>query len=165
MNTLEFALKMEMDGKAYYEKLAFETTVAALKTIFTNLAADEQKHYDTVKMMCDEVSTSMADSTALDKAKNIFQDLIKDKASDEGLKKSLDGYQHAMQVELDSVKFYEEMAAKEKDPKNKQLLLTIAGEEKKHFNIMENLYDYTLKPEYFLEWREFTNLNPVLNEL
>jgi len=161
MNTLEFALKMEMDGKAYYEKLASETTVAALKTIFTNLAADEQKHYDTVKMMCDEISTSMADSTSLENSKNVFQDLIKDKASVEALKKSLDGYQHAMQVEAISVKFYEEMAGKETNPANKQLLLTIAGEEKKHFNIMDNLYDYTLAPQNFLAWGEFSNLKEL----
>jgi rubrerythrin len=161
MNTLEFALKMEMDGKAYYEQLASETTVAGLKTIFANLAADEQKHYDTVKMMCDEVTAVMPDSTALENAKNIFQDLIRDKAGVEGLKKSLDGYQHAMQVEAVSVKFYEEMAAKETSPANKQLLLTIAGEEKKHFNIMDNLYDYTLAPQNFLAWGEFSNLKEL----
>lgn len=161
MNPLEFALKMEMDGKAYYEKLAAETTVGGLKTIFTTLAADEQKHYDTIKKMCEEATVVMANSTALESSKNLFQDLIKDKNGIEGLKKSLDGYQHAMKVEAESVRFYEDAAAKEKNPANKQLLLTIAAEEKKHFNIMDNLYDYTLAPQNFLAWGEFSNLKEL----
>ena len=51
MNLFDFAMKMEMDGKAYYEKLATDTPVAGLRTIFTMLAADEQKHYDAVQAM------------------------------------------------------------------------------------------------------------------
>ena len=46
MNVFDFALKMEVDGKAYYEKLAKKTDQPGLKTIFTRLAEDEQKHYD-----------------------------------------------------------------------------------------------------------------------
>ena len=161
MNPLAFALKMELDGKAYYEKLAAETAVAGLKTIFSSLAADEQKHYDTIKLMQNEVSTVMADSTALEKSKNLFQELIKDKNSIELMKKSLDGYQHAMKIEANSVKFYEEIAEQEKNPATKQLLLKIAGEEKKHFNIMDNLYDYTLAPQNFLAWGEFSNLKEL----
>jgi len=161
MNPLEFALKMELDGKAYYEKLASETTVAGLKTIFTTLAADEQKHYDIIKQMQAEAPGSMADSTVLEMSKNVFQDLIKDKSSAEGLKRSLDGYKHAMKVEADSVRFYEEMAAKESNPENRKLLLRIAEEEKKHYNIMDNLYDYTLEPQYFLAWGEFSNLKEL----
>jgi len=161
MNPLEFALKMELDGKAYYEKLASETDVTMLKIIFTSLAADEQKHYDTIKQMQSEVNTVMVDSTALEMSKKIFQDLINDKNTAEGLKESLDGYKHAMKVEADSVKFYEEIAAKESNPDSKKLLLKVAEEEKKHYNIMDNLYDYTLKPQYFLAWGEFSNIKEL----
>jgi len=161
MNPFEFALKMELDGKAYYEKLASETSDVGVKAIFLNLAADELKHYDTIKKMWEGVPTAMADSTALETSKNLFQDLMRDKNIVESMKKSLDGYQHARKIEADSVRFYEEMAKKENNPETKQLLIKIANEEKKHYNILDNLYDYTLAPQNFLAWGEFNNLKEL----
>ena len=53
------------------------------------------------------------------------------------------------------------MAKKEINPEVTQILLKIASEEKKHFNIMDNLYDYTLAPQNFLAWAEFSNLKEL----
>jgi rubrerythrin len=158
MNILDFAMKMELDGKAYYEKLAAETPVAGLKSIFTTLAADEQKHHDIIRDIKSGTNSQMANSVVLEKAKNLFEELAADKAIVDSLKKSLDGYQHARKIEADSVRFYEDMAKKEANPETVQLLLRIANEEKKHFNIMDNLYDYVLAPQNFLAWGEFSNL-------
>jgi rubrerythrin len=161
MNIFDFAMKMELDGKAYYEKLAAETTVVGLKSIFTALAGDEQKHYDVIQATKTGASRIMADSTVLEKAKNLFEELTADKNIVGSLNKSLDGYQHARKIEADSVKFYEDMAKKEDNPETVQLLLRIANEEKKHFNIMDNLSDFTLAPQNFLAWAEFSNLKEL----
>lgn len=161
MNVFDFAMKMELDGKAYYERMAAETAVGGLKTIFTMLAADEQKHYDTVVAMKEGADGTMASTTVLEKAKNVFQELAVEKDLLGGMKKDLDGYRHAMKIEADSVRLYEDMAKKESNPDIVMLLLKIASEEKKHYNIMENLYDFVLKPEYFLAWREFSNLQEL----
>ncbi|MBK5275531.1 MAG: ferritin family protein [Desulfuromonadales bacterium] len=158
MNILDFAMKMEQDGKAYYEKLAAETTVSGLKSIFTSLAADEQKHFEVIRAIKAGTNLKMADSMVLEKAKNLFEEMAADKDIVGSLKKSLDGYQHARKIEADSVRFYEDMAKKEVNPETEQLLLKIANEEKKHFNIMDNLYDYVLAPQNFLAWGEFSNL-------
>lgn len=161
MNVFEFAMKMELDGKAYYERMAAETSVNGLKTIFTMLAADEQKHYDTVLAMKEGAAGEMASTTVLERAKNVFQELTGEKGLLGGMKKDLDGYRHAMKIEADSVLLYEDMAKKESNQEIVMLLLKIASEEKKHYNIMENLYDFVLKPEYFLAWREFSNLKEL----
>lgn len=161
MNMFEFAIQMELDGKAYYEKLADETSVIGLKTIFTKLAADEQKHCDTIKAIMSGTTRSMADTTILDEAINLFEDLIKDKNITSSLKKSLDGYQHARKIEADSVRLYENMAKKETNPETIQLILKIANEEKKHYNILDNLYDFVLAPQNFLAWGEFSNLKEL----
>jgi rubrerythrin len=158
MNVFDFALQMEMDGKAHYEKLAAGTPVAGLKKIFAMLAADEQKHFETIQAMKSGGNDSMAGSTALDEARNVFQGLMNDSAPLGRLKKDLDGYRHAMKIEADSVKLYEDMAKKENRENIALLLLKIANEEKKHYNIMENLYDFVLAPENFLAWGEFSNL-------
>jgi len=158
MNIFDFAMKMELDGKAYYEKLAAETAVVGVKSILTSLAADEQKHYEIIRDIKSGIDPKMADSTVLETAKNLFEEIVADRSIVVGLKKSLDGYQHARKIEADSVKLYEDMAKKEENPENVQLLLRIANEEKKHFNILDNLYDYVLAPQNFLAWGEFSNL-------
>jgi rubrerythrin len=161
MNIVKFALKMELDGKAYYEKLAAGTSDTGLKAIFTTLAADEQKHYETIQSIKSGSNWVMKESTVLESAKNLFEILIRDKTSADGMKESLDGYQFARKVEADSVKFYEDAAKKESNAATKQLLLRIAGEEKKHYNILDNLCDFTLAPKYFLAWGEFSNIKEL----
>jgi rubrerythrin len=161
MNVFDFAMKMELDGKAYYEKLATETPSVGLKTTFTMLAADEQKHYDVIQDIKAGSVRVMADTTVLEQAKNVFQDLLGDKTIAGSLKKELDGYRHAMKIEADSVRLYEDMEQKETKPEIAQLFLKIAAEEKKHYNIMENLYDFVLAPQNFLAWGEFSNLKEL----
>jgi rubrerythrin len=161
MDIFEYALKMELDGKAYYEKLANETGDTGLKAIFTTLAADEQKHYETIQAIKTGTVWIMKDSAVLDSAKNLFEILKTDKAVAGSMKKSLDGYEHARKVEADSVRFYEDAAKKETNDSAKQLLLRIAEEEKQHYNILDNLYDFTLAPQNFLAWGEFSNIKEL----
>lgn len=161
MDVFEFAMKMEMDGKAYYEKLKDETDVIGLKTIFTNLAADEQKHYEIILSIKEGYAKPMIDTTVLEKTRNLFEELMNDKNIAGSMSKSLDGYQHARKIEADSVRFYEDAAIKETNQETRQLLLRIADEEKKHYTIMDNLYDFTLAPQNFLAWREFSNLKEL----
>ena len=158
MNVFDFAMQMEKDGKTHYEKLAAGTPIVGLKNIFSMLAADEQKHFETIQAMKTGANDAMAGSIALDEAKNVFQGLMNDRTLPGVLKKDLDGYLYAMKVEADSVKLYEDMAKKENRADVVQLLLKIANEEKKHYNIMENLYDFVLAPQNFLAWGEFSNL-------
>lgn len=161
MNIFEFALKMEMDGKAYYETLTAETGDPGLKAIFTALAADEQKHYETIEAIKTGSNRAMKESEALERAKNLFETLLTDKTRAAGLKQSLDGYQHARKIEADSVRFYEDAAQKETNAATGKLLQRIAEEEKKHYNILDNLYDFTLEPQYFLAWGEFSNIKEL----
>jgi rubrerythrin len=162
VNVFDFAMDMELQGKATYEKLAESTEVPGLQTIFTGLAADEQKHYDILKSVKEGNAWSMADSQVLNKAKSVFSDLLPNKERVLGqLHEDLNAYQLALKIETDSVKLYEDMAQQEQDPETVRLYLRLANEEKKHFNIMENVCDFVMKPKYFLEWREFSNLHEL----
>ena len=140
------------------DELAARTGVAGLRTIFGWLAAEEQKHYDTIRAMKKGAAWSMTDTTVLERAKNVFEEVVKDQSLPGSLKEDLDGYKHAMKIEADSVRLYEDMATRESEEERVRLLLKIANEEKQHYNIMENLYDFVLRPKYYLEWREFSNL-------
>lgn len=159
MNVFDFAMKMEMDGKAYYERLARQASLAGLQTIFTRLAEDEQKHYEIFQALrtSDKVPT-MPESTALADARNIFAELLKGATIATGCKDDLAAYRQAMKLEADSFRLYEDAAAKESADDVRTLLLKIAGEEHKHFNILENIFQFVNAPNQYLAWGEFSNL-------
>ncbi|MDG5467199.1 ferritin family protein [Deltaproteobacteria bacterium IMCC39524] len=159
MNVLDFAIEMENDGFEYYKDLADSSTLPGLKTIFTSLAADELKHAKVFKdLVAGETVGKMPASETLETSKNLFKQLP---GGSEGLKNiadSLKAYQHAMKLEANSFRFYEEIAEKETNPEVKALLLQIAEEEHAHFNILENVYSFVNAPNQSLEWGEFSNL-------
>lgn len=158
MNIFDFAMNMERDGKAYYEKLAAETPVVALKTIFAGLAKDEQKHYEIIEALKAGTCRALVDSTVLDEAKNVFVTLMQDKTVSGGLKTALEGYQYARKIEADSIRYYEDMAKKEADSDAVRLILAIVNEEQRHYAIMDNLCEFILAPQTYLAWAEFSNL-------
>jgi len=162
MNVFDFAMKMEMDGNEFYKGMAARTSIAGLKNIFSMLAEDELKHYETIRNLKEKTGISdMSDSKALESAQTIFSDLLAGKERPDTMKEDLDGYRYAMKIEADSVRFYENAARRERKSAVKSLLLKIAEEEKKHFNIVENIYDFVLSPKYFLAWGEFSNLKDM----
>jgi rubrerythrin len=165
MDVFKFGKKMELDGKEFYEKQAKKVGVSGLQNIFRRLAEDEQKHYDILlRLEQENLDTSMTDSSVLDEAKNVFEVLnaSEDKPStiDGG---DLEGYHHAMKVEADSFRFYEKAAAEEQNEGVRELLLRIAREEHRHFNILESIYDFVNAPNQYFAWGEFSNLDEFRN--
>ena len=159
MNVFDYAMKMEEDGKAYYEQLASQTSLPGLRTIFTRLAEDEQKHYEIFQQLKESGSVpAMQDTTIIADAKNIFEDLPKEEKTLKGLEGALAAYQHAMKIESDSFRFYENAASEEKNPTTKKLLIKIAAEEHKHFDVLDNIFHFINAPSQYLAWAEFTNL-------
>ncbi len=160
MNIFDFAMKMEQDGKAYYEKLARQTSLPGLKTIFKRLAEDEQKHYEIFQELKTSGSVpAMQDSNIIAEAKNVFEQLSKEEETLKELNGVLAAYQHAMKIESESSRFYENAAGEEKNPAIQKLLARIADEEHKHYNVLENIYHFVNAPNQFLAWGEFSNLD------
>jgi len=158
MNVFEFALKMEEDGKAFYERLAAQSKVPELKTIFSMLAAAEDEHHGAIEAMKKETPGAMAESKVLENAKSVFQGLLERKNLVGMLDGDPDGYRHAMKIAEDGIKLYEEMAGKEPNPAVAQVLRRLADAERKHLEIMTNIYDFAEAPKDFLAWGEFSNL-------
>jgi rubrerythrin len=162
MNVFETALQNELDVKAHYEKLAGETSLPGIAKIFTLLAEDEQKHYDAIRALMKGADPGpLSSSIALDTARKLLTTFNGDTGTAATLKNDLDGYRHALKIEAESVKFYERLTENEKKSGIKQVLTVILDEEKKHYTIVANLYDFALKPEYFLAWGEFSNLQEL----
>jgi rubrerythrin len=159
MNVFDFAMKMEEDGKAYYENLADQISQPGLKTLFKSLARDEQKHFEIFRQLKEGAAApDMQDSNVIAEAKNVFQTLPQQGGAFEKTAAILAAYQHAMNLESDSVRLYEDAAGKEEEPSTRELLRKIAAEERKHFEILANIYHFVNAPNEYLAWGEFSNL-------
>ncbi|WP_305041431.1 ferritin family protein [Geoalkalibacter sp.] len=164
MNVFDFAMKMETDAEAYYKQLAEQTNVEGIRNIFLDLAADEKKHFQIFEAMKARTgATSMEESKALDNARNAFEKLLKGKPAAGSIKGDLQAYEHAMKMEAEGARVYEEALAKESNPEVQNLLKRVIAEEQKHFNIIRNVYDFVNAPNEYLEWAEFSNLEEFRN--
>ena len=164
MNVFDFALNLEKDGKTLYEKLANDTGAAELKAIFTLLAASEDEHAATLDAMRRGADPASCQSTALETNRQIrssFRQLLDRKDSLGVLAGDPDGFGHVLKAEEESIRLYRELAEKESNPATKGLWLTIAAEEEKHLNMIENIYEFVEKPATYLAWGEFGNLQEL----
>lgn len=140
MEIYEFAMKMEMDGKKYYIELKEKAENKGLKVLFNMLAQDEQTHYDTIKSLRSQVELEI-ESQVIEGAKNIFE-LMFESTNEVKTLLSEDALRHALMIEEDSIKFYEEQMNKTEDIIEKKTFMRLAKEEKKHSLLIENLLEH-----------------------
>ena len=159
MNVFEIAMQMEKDGEKFYREIAEKTDDPGLKKIFDTLADEEVVHYNTFKKLFEKSGAEAVESNILDKAKNIFAEMKKSG----GMKITADtaqaeAYKKAMEAEKDAYSFYEAKSAEVNDPNEKQILLTFAREERRHYRLLENVLEFVSRPESWLENAEFANM-------
>lgn len=157
MNIFEHAMQMEKDGEAYYRKLAAGCDNESLRNIFNMLADDEVKHYKTFEDMKNEEESQMAETKVLTNAKNIFTQIKEEEIFNYKLPE-IEAYKKAQDLEKKTEEFYLEKAEEAEDPRQREMLLKIAEEEKKHYFLLDNIIEFVSKPQYYLENAEFSNL-------
>ncbi len=148
MNIYEFAMQMEKDGEKFYLLLASNCQVEGIATIFTMLANEEVKHYNTIAQLQNHSGNfSLVKTTVLENVKNIFIRMKEEKADVRFDSSELESYRKAMAIEEMSWKFYLDKAADAGEEAVKQIFLRLAGEEEKHLRIMENVVEFVARPE------------------
>jgi rubrerythrin len=158
MNVFEFALKMEEDGKKFYETLAAETSLPELKRIYSLLASAEEEHRKAIESIKNDTAPGNADSKILEHVKNVFQGLLEKKNLLKVLERDNYGCRRAIRLAMAGINLYDKMAAKETSPTTAKILAMLAKEERRHLEIMENIYDFVEAPKDFLAWGESSNL-------
>lgn len=160
MNIYKYAMKMEKDGENYYRELANKTEDIGLQNILKMLADEEVRHYNIIEqMMKSKTSAELAETGILKKVKNIF---IKIKGKNLVFNFDLpqiNFYRKAQEIEKKSYKFYIEMSDKVEIESQRKVFLKLAGEEKKHMFLLENLVEFVSRPETWIENAEFNHLD------
>jgi len=158
MNIFDCAIKMEEEARLSYEKLAASTAVPELKNLFTLLAESEQEHHDALVGMKRSLDPPKTQFKGLQEAACLFKPLLAKRDLMAELVRQPDAYLNVVKEEEEGVRFYEDLAAQSKDEEARKILLMIAGEERKHLDIVKNIYSFVESPKNFLAWGEFSNL-------
>ena len=158
MNIYEFAKEKEKYSENYYRDLSEKCQNKGLKSIFSMLADEELKHFNMVKEMEQKGRPSIAETPILSDAKKIFQKM-KDEKDIAGCGESqIDLYSDARKFEEESRDLYNKKAEEVDDEFQKNLFKKMAGEEQKHYNLMENIIQLVQRPERWLENAEWHHL-------
>jgi len=158
MDLYEFAMKMERDGENYYRELATKVGNTGLKNILTMLADAEVVHYNIFKKLKDNEKVKVGNTKILSNAKNIFEKMKEEEEITGVSSSQIELYRKAQEIERKSRNFYLEKAGEVKDKSQKEILLKVADEEKKHYLILEKIIDFVSRPQIWLENPEWYHL-------
>lgn len=164
MDILEFAMKMEKDGKAFYERQAAATSNPGLKKVLLSLAEEEECHYKYFKRLKenpDDVNSSFTGADTIGKLQNIFEAMAADPKALKFGEDELSAWKEALKLEEKSRDLYKDQAAKEHDPKRKSLFMKIAGEEQNHIYMIDGVLMYARQPDSFAESAQFKNFRSL----
>lgn len=154
MDLFDVAIKMEMEGARFYRELASKTSSEGIKRIFTMLAEDEERHKKTFEAMKRESNLpSMEVLAEVTQAVKIFRDL--EKSEFLSVERHLVLYQYALEIEQKSIEFYQEELKTMTNEEQKEALEKIIGEEKEHYNLIDDIMIMVENPERWVEDAEF----------
>ena len=166
MDIYEFAMQMELDGKAFYEKLAGQTKDEPLRQVLIMLAEEEQKHYDIFKALKAgkgpaALTGENIHTRTLNTVKNIFIDLSNNTEHPSFTQSERSIWAEALKIEERSEQFYREKAAQEPDAQKKNLLTLIANEERNHIYLIDSVLTYMKFPDTFSDTAQFKDFQSL----
>ena len=149
MDVLVQAMKLESDGRKFYETIAEHMTDPEAATIFKRLAADEVDHYNYIERQYEALEAGkgwsmipeMAAVEVIDAVSVVFPPEKQVLAELPSNPSEEDALLFALGVEDQSFKLYHNSAQIAKDPEARKLFMQLAGAEQTHFNVVMQRYE------------------------
>jgi len=166
VDIIAYAMKMEKDGKEYYEKHAAEIDDPEMEKILKELAEEEQRHFEVFRRLREnpvDISggAKLKGSDTLKNVKNLFEKMAANKERKPYGENAISVWRKALDTEIESEEFYKEKAAEETDPAKKELLLRIAKEENNHKQMIDSVMIYMKDPQTFVDSSEYKNFRSL----
>lgn len=155
MNALEYAIKMELDGEKYYREQAEINKDTSLHAVCLLLAEDERKHANILNKMLNDLPYELTDTNTSLAAKNVFAEAGDIKLESKDMLSQLDFYRIASGKEKESIDLYKEFLSKATEDKEKELFAYLIKQEKKHYEVLEELVLLLRHAEEWVESAEF----------
>lgn len=163
---LQGAIQMEIDGKAYYLKTSRESANELGKKLLSKLAAEEDLHrqkfeqiYNAIKDKRGWPTTDFQpDSgkglrTIFARATEEMGTRVKAPATE------LDAIETAMGMENKTFDYYTRQGTDASQDAEKEFYFTVAGEEKEHYLILLDYYEYLKDPAAWFVQKEHPSLD------
>ena len=154
---LTYALKREAETRDYYRSCLDIATIPGTRVVFERLVADEQRHYEIVSRLIEEAKRDgdpgvveiidSGDTRTL--LENQFGHVILDRIPDADITVR-DMLEHARDNEKESHDTYARAAESSEDLEVKAIFRYLAGEENKHYVMVDNLMTYLSDPGNWL---------------
>ncbi len=155
MKILDFALEFEAKSREFYQELANEVQIQELKNLFNSLAEDELRHIEVIRDM-KEGSKVAFTSKNLGEANDFFYELLGKEVTPQYLTKLI-ALNKALTFEDESMAFYKEKSETAATATERLIFFRLYFEEKKHYEVLNRLIEYTTYLETSLETAEFQN--------
>jgi rubrerythrin len=155
MNSLEFAIRMELEGREYYLKQADLNQNNELKTIFIILADAEQQHANLLLQRQKDEKLTLKEDGIVKERNSFFHSLENFKPDLPRALKQLDVYRFAAEQEQKSIELYQGMLEQAVEPEDRELFSFLIKQETEHLHLFEDLVILLTRPEEWVESAEF----------
>ena len=157
MNLLEYAIKMENDGEAFYREQAMLNRGNGLFVVCEMLANDEMNHARVLKNRFEEKPYVLQEIDTLKSVRNVFADFVKNRDEMKEVEGQLDFYRMALKREQESIDLYSDLLSKSDDVKDRGLFEYLIRQEEDHYVALEELVKLLEHAENWVEHAEFGN--------
>ncbi|MDF2485022.1 MAG: rubrerythrin [Herbinix sp.] len=153
MNTIDFAINMELEGQKYYLELAELNQGNELQTVFLMLADSEKQHAELLKKYKKKEALNSKDEFIRPEFKSVFRDLQLFRK--EHSAKQLEAYRIASEQEEKSIELYQGLKAKAESVLEEEIFDYLIRQEEEHLILFEELVKLVTRPEEWVESAEF----------
>ncbi len=153
MNTIDFAISMELEGQKYYMDLAELNKDNELHKVFLLLADAEMQHANLLNKFKKKEALILENQSIQPEFKSVFQDLTY--FHKETSAKQLDAYRIACEQEEKSIELYKNMRSKASNVLEEEIYDYLIRQEEEHLILFEELVKMVTRPEEWVESAEF----------
>jgi rubrerythrin len=158
IEALKSAIEMEEEGKRFYLQSAEKSQNLLAKRIFQELAREEDMHikkiWEVYRKLEEEKTLGewITSVGALPRLQKVFQEALIEKAS--ASSDDLEALRFALDMEDESIKYYQGLARETSDPQEKRFYLTLSYEEHGHYLTILDSIEYLTDPVGWLQLQE-----------
>lgn len=153
------AIRMEINGRDFYNHAAETTHNELGKKMFLKLAQEEIKHIDTFTRLISSIlkgenwKTYIRDDELKGKSQ-LVEELASRMKNAEG-KSETEALSIAMELEEKGIAFYQKSAEEVDDPQAREIFQKICEEEKFHYDLLQAQYDSLTNSGFWFDSAEF----------
>jgi rubrerythrin len=163
---LKIAIQMEIDGKQFYLKASRETGNQLGKKLLERLASEEDIHrqrfeqiYNTIRAKLDWPETGFRPDSGQTLRTIFAQATGTISAGDKGNDTELAAIKTAMSLENKTFDYYIRQGAASSHDAERDFYYAVAGEEKEHYLILLDYYEYLKDPAGWFTQKEHHSLD------